>query len=123
MGLFSKFGSNQAVKLINHYTGEVVSPDFVCTCDADISPDWRGVIVLERNNLWLVNRLGARGIQLDRLEKGPMWGQFPPGTRGYPKYGFMFFMDSGNRFSVYPITEEDGRKLQELLKNRMNGAE
>lgn len=48
MGLVAKFGANQTTKLIRHYAGEIVSPSFVCSCDADLSPDLRGVVVLER---------------------------------------------------------------------------
>jgi hypothetical protein len=116
VGLLAKFGANQATKLIRHYTGEVVDPSFVCSCDADISPDWRGVVVLERDNLWLVNRLSARGIQMSRLTRGSVWGQFPPGTRGYPKHGFQFIADTGDRFTIYPITQDDGWKLEMLLE-------
>ena len=115
MGLMNRFGTNQASKLIRHYTGEVVNPDFVCTCDATIAPDWRGVVVLERDNLWLVNRLGARGVSINNLEKGFIWGQFPIGSRGYPKHAFQFLMNNGERFTIYPITEDDGWKLESLL--------
>jgi len=120
MGVLTRFGTNQATKLIHHYTGEVVSPKFVCSCDASISMDWRGVVVLERDNLWLVNRLGARGISMSRLERGPVWGQLPQGTRGYPKYGFQFITDTGESFSIYPITQDDGWKLQVLLDENFN---
>jgi hypothetical protein len=82
--------------------------------------DWRGVVVLERDNLWLVNRLGARGISMSRLERGPVWGQLPQGTRGYPKYGFQFITDTGESFSIYPITQDDGWKLQVLLDENFN---
>ncbi len=115
MGLFQRFGTSQAAKLIRHYTGEMVIPSFVCSCDASIQPDWRGVVVLERDNLWLVNRLGARGIAINRLQKGAVWGQFPIGTRGYPKHGFQFIADTGESFSVYPITQEDGFELERRL--------
>ena len=121
MGILDRFGANQATKLIRHYTGEVVSPRIVCSCDASISIDWRGVVVLERDNLWLVNRLGARGISMSRLERGSVWGQFPQGTRGYPKHGFQFIADTGESFSIYPIRQDDGWKLQVLLDQYFNG--
>ena len=57
-----KFGEKQAIKLIKHYTGQDVTPKFIATCDSDIGPNWRGVVVLDNHTLWLVNRLGARGV-------------------------------------------------------------
>jgi len=79
-----KFGEKQSIKLIKHYTGEVISPKFIASCDASISPDWRGVVVFDDHTLWLVNRLGARGISILNLVQEPDSGQYPSGTRGYP---------------------------------------
>ena len=61
-------------------------------------------------------------MAMNRLQKGSVWGQFPVGTRGYPKHGFQFIADTSEPFSVYPITQEDGfesdRRLNEYLSRR-----
>jgi hypothetical protein len=106
MALFEKFGERQAVKLITHYTGKLVKPELVLACQADIQPGWRGVVVITNDSLWLVNRLGARGINLERLSKGFPWGQYPPETRGYPAYDFTFLIrnSDGDLFARFVIT-------------------
>jgi ribosomal protein L40E len=117
MGLFESFGEKQAVKLIQNYTGQVVIPKFIATCDASISPDWRGVVVFDNHSLWLVNRLGARGVEISNIVPDPNNGQYPSGTRGYPKYHFTFYFTNGQgSFSIYPITQDSGQKLQEYLR-------
>ena len=117
VALFESFGEKQAIKLIKHYTGESITPKFIASCDSSIAPDWRGVVVIDNHSLWLVNRLGVRGVQIANIAPSPTNGQYPPGTRGYPKYRFEFsFVNRVENFSIYPITEEDGRKMQEFLK-------
>ena len=117
MGLFENFGEKQAVKLIKHYTGEVVAPRFIAACEASITPDWRGVVVLDNHNLWLVNRLGVRSVLISTIAPDSSNGQYPFGTRGFPKYHFSFnFVNGQGSFSIYPIPEESGQKLQEFLK-------
>lgn len=118
MGLFEGFGEKQAIKLIRHYTGAEVRPTFVASCDSSISSDWRGVVVLDHQSLWLVNRLGARGVKFDNIELNDNSGQYPQGTRGYPKYRFGFsLLSSGGSFTIYPHTREGGEKFQRLLSN------
>jgi hypothetical protein len=124
MGLMESFGEKQAIKLIKHYTGETIVPKFIATCDASISPDWRGVVVLDNHSLWLVNRLGARGVSISNLAPHKDSGQYPYGTRGYPKYHFSFTMlNGGGSFSIYPITEDAGRKLKLFLERFENSDE
>lgn len=121
MGIFDSFGEKQAVKLIQHYTGKIITPKFVATCDATISPNWRGVVVFDNHSIWLVNRLGARGVEITNVAPDPNNGQYPQGTRGYPKYHFSFnFVNGQGGFSVYPLTEDSGRKLQEFLQRFEN---
>lgn len=112
MGIFESFGEKQATKLIKHYTGESIFPTFIATCDASITPDWRGVVVLDNKNLWLVNRLGARGVAYENLVMDPKSGQYPEGSRGYPKYrfGFVFLYGEGD-FVISPLTREGGQTL------------
>ena len=118
MGIFESFGEKQAIKLVKHYTGETIFPKFIATCDASISPDWRGVVVLDNKSLWLVNRLGARGVTFDKLIYNTNSGQYPIGSRGYPKYrfGFTFITGTGD-FTIYPITQDAGHSLSMHLAN------
>lgn len=117
MGLMKNFGEKQAIKLIKHYTGQDVVPGFIATCNASISPDWRGVVVLDNHSLWLVNRLGARGIDISNIAPRPTNGQYPKGTRGYPNYFFTFdFINAQGSFTVSPITEDAGREMEQFLK-------
>ncbi len=112
-----KFGENQAIKLIRHYTGQQITPLFIATCDSDITPDWRGVVVFDENSLWLVNRLGARGVPMSNISPQSNNGQYPAGTRGYPKYHFGFdFINGQGSFNVYPITTESGEEMELFLK-------
>jgi hypothetical protein len=121
MGFLDNFGERQAIKLIKHYTGQIISPNFVASCDASIAPDWRGVVVFDNQSLWLVNRSGARGVQISNIAPNQDSGQYPQGTKGYPKYHFSFTMiNGGGSFSVYPHTEESGLKMQQYLKRFEN---
>lgn len=116
MSFIRNFGEKQAVKLIRHYTGKTVVPEFICTCNSDIALDWRGVVVLDNHYLWLVNRLGARGVAIANIVPDKSNGQYPIGTRGYPHYHFQFyFIDGSGSFNIYPITEEDGESLMKFL--------
>ena len=118
MGLMESFGERQAIKLIKHYTGENISPIFVASCDASITSDWRGVVVLEHKSLWLVNRLGARGVAFENIAMDPISGQYPEGSRGYPKYRFGFvFVGGGGDFVISPHTREAGLSLSRHLAN------
>lgn len=120
MGLFEKFGEKQVKSLILHYTGEIVSPLLVATCDASISMDWRGVVAFENNRLWLVNRFGARGVDFSNIYLLEESGQYPQGTRGFPKYHFTFgFLNSIGSLSIYPLTQDSGLKI-ELFLNTIN---
>jgi hypothetical protein len=117
MGLMERFGERQAVKLIKHYTGQHIAPMFIATCDSDIAPDWRGVIVFDEESLWLVNRLGARGVTISSIAPHSNNGQYPEGTRGFPKYHFGFdFINGAGSFNVYPITTESGENMELFLK-------
>ena len=117
MGIFEAFGEKQAVKLIKHYTGELINPKFIATCESNIAPDWRGVVVFDDHSLWLVNRLGARGVRISNIAPNPGNGQYPIGTNGYPKYHFTFHFISGEgQFSIYPLTEESGFEMQNFLQ-------
>lgn len=117
MGLMKNFGEKQAIKLIKHYTGQDIIPEFIATCQASIAPDWRGVVVLDNHSLWLVNRLGARGIAITNVVPQSTNGQYPSGSRGYPSYHFGFdFVNGQGSFSVYPNTEDAGRDMELFLK-------
>lgn len=117
MGLLDKFGEKQAIKLIKHYTGQDITPKFIATCDSDIGPNWRGIVVLDNHTLWLVNRLGARGVTISSIALHSNNGQYPSGTRGYPKYHFGFdFINGAGSFIIYPIKEDSGRDLESFLK-------
>ena len=117
MGLMEKFGERQAIKLIKHYTGQHITPIFIATCDSDITPDWRGVVVFDDQSLWLVNRLGARGVAISNVSPKSMNGQYPAGTRGFPKYHFGFdFINGEGSFNIYPITTESGEDMELFLK-------
>lgn len=121
MGFLRNFGEKQATKLIQHYTGQIVTPKFICTCDSNIAPDWRGVVVLDNHTIWLVNRLGARGVAIANIIPDESNGQYPQGTRGYPGYHFQFFFINGaGSFTIYPIKEEDGKNMLEFLKRFEN---
>jgi hypothetical protein len=118
MGIFESFGEKQAIKLIKHYTGENISPNFIASCDASITSDWRGVVVLDHKSLWLVNRLGARGVAFENIAMDPVSGQYPEGSRGYPKYRFGFvFVGGGGDFVISPHTREAGLSLSRHLAN------
>ena len=118
MGLMESFGERQAIKLIKHYTGQVISPIFVTSCDASITSDWRGVVVLDSKSLWLVNRLGARGVGFENIAMDPNSGQYPEGSRGYPKYRFGFvLLNGGGDFVISPHTREGGFSLNRHLAN------
>jgi hypothetical protein len=118
MGLLESFGERQAIKLIKHYTGETIRPNFVTSCDASITSDWRGVVVLDHKSLWLVNRLGARGVAFENIAMDPISGQYPEGSRGYPKYRFGFiFVGGGGDFVISPHTREGGYSLGRHLAN------
>jgi hypothetical protein len=118
MGFLESFGEKQAIKLIRHYTGQNVSPNFVVSCDASITPDWRGVAVLDNKSLWLVNRLGARGVAFENIAMDPHSGQYPEGSRAYPKYRFGFiFLSGGEDFVISPHTREGGHALSRHLAN------
>ena len=117
MGLIKNFGIRQAVKLIKHYTGQDVTPKFIATCDASIAPNWRGVVAIDDHTLWLVNRLGARGVAISNIAPQASNGQYPVGSRGYPSYHFGFdFIEGQGSFSIYPITEESGSEMELFLK-------
>jgi hypothetical protein len=117
MGMMEKFGERQAIKLIKHYTGQDISPKFIATCDADIAPNWRGVVVFDNHSIWLVNRLGARGVAIANIVPKSTNGQYPPDTRGFPHYHFGFdFINGQSSFNIYPITEESGKDLASFLK-------
>jgi len=117
MGLMKNFGEKQAIKLIKHYTGQDIVPNFIATCEADISPNWRGVVVLDDHSLWLVNRLGARGIEISNIAPFESNGQFSAGTRGFPGYHFGFsFVNGPGSFVIYPNTEDAGRDMELFLK-------
>ena len=117
MAFFDKFADKQVIKLVKHYTGNDISPSFVAPCESDISPGWRGVVALDSQSIWLVNRLGARGVQIANIAPSESSGQYPPGTKGYPKYHFTFFFTNGaGSFTVLPISEENGFKMQSYLE-------
>lgn len=116
MGIFEKFGEKQTKSLIKHYTGKNISPLLVVTCDSSISLDWRGVAAFDHTSLWLVNRFGARGVEFSNIFLYESSGQYPQGTRGYPKYHFTFgFLNSSNNFSIYPLTQDAGIKTALFL--------
>jgi hypothetical protein len=117
MGFLDNFAEKQATKLIYQYTGQVVAPIFIASCDASIAPNWRGVVVFDNHSLWLVNRFGARGVEISKIAPHEDNGQYPVGSRGYPKYHFGFsFINGQGSFVIYPITEESGRNLEAFLK-------
>jgi hypothetical protein len=118
MGLMESFGERQAIKLIKHYTGENIRPIIVASCDASITSDWRGVVVLDSKSLWLVNRLGARGVGFENIALDPHSGQYPKGSRAYPKYRFGFILlNGGGDFVISPHTREGGHALSRHLAN------
>lgn len=118
MGLFEKFGEKQTKSLIKHYTGKNISPLLVVTCDSSISPDWRGVVAFDDTSLWLVNRFGARGVEFSNISLLESSGQYPKGTRGFPKYRFTFeFLNADGYFLIYPLTQDSGLKMELFLKN------
>jgi hypothetical protein len=116
MSLIEKFGTWQAVKLIKKFTGLTVKPVFIATCDSSITLNWRGVVLLDGENLWLVNGSGVIGIKYMNLIPWDTNGQFPKSTRGYPGYMFNFNLkNSSNHFSVRLIKTDSGRQLEEIL--------
>ena len=116
MGLIESFGERQAIKLIKHYTGQDIHPIFIASCDASITSDWRGVVVIDEKSLWLVNRLGARGVAFENIAMDPNSGQYPEGSRGYPKYRFGFvFLNGAGDFVISPHTREGGESLSRHL--------
>ena len=118
MGLIKNFETKKAVKLIKHYTGQVVTPKFIATCDASIAPNWRGVVVIDDHTLWLVNRLGARGVAISNIDFQSTNRQYRIGSKGYPSYHFSFdFIEGQGSFSIFPITEESGREMELFLRN------
>jgi hypothetical protein len=124
MGILESFGEKQAIKLIKHYTGQKISPDIVVTCDASITSDWRGVVVLDGKSLWLVNRLGARGVGLENIVMDPSSGQYPVESMAYPKYRFGFILlNGGGDFVISPHTQEGGQSLSRYLANVRFGSQ
>lgn len=119
MGFFDKKASQLATKLIAEYTGQIVYPEICVPAHASITSDWNGYCVLTGDALFLVNKYGARGVTFSNLEKSVPWGQYPVGTRGYPKYSFAFrFVGMPEGFTIYPKTTSGGMDIQNFLANK-----
>ena len=119
MNLIERFGIWQATKLVRKYTGQIIKPEFYATCYSDITPYWRGVVLLDNDRLWLVNSAGAKGVRYKNLSPWPTNGQFPKGTKGYPGYEFRFnFKDTPDSIRVSPILAKAGLKLENQLSKK-----
>ena len=121
MGFFDNAVDKRISKFIYEFTGQLISPIFHTPCHSSISIDWDGWCALDENSIWLVNKWGARGVEFSKIAPLSDWGQYPYGTRGFPKYrfGFQFISGVGN-FTIYPKTSIGGAELNQRLNAKFN---
>lgn len=116
MGFFDSAVDKRISKFIYEYTGEVVIPDFHTPCESSISIDWDGWCAIDDKSIWLVNKWGARGVVFEKITPTSDWGQYPYGTKGFPKYRFNFlFRHVMESFTIYPKTAIGGAELSQRL--------
>ena len=116
MGLFDNAVDKRITKFILEYTGQYVTPVFHTPCQSSISLDWDGWCAMDQESIWLVNKWGARGVAFKNLAPSLSWGQYPHGTRGFPKYRFEFnFLNGVDSFSIYPKTSIGGSEMNQRL--------
>jgi hypothetical protein len=121
LGLFDNAVDARITKLISKYTGQYIQPSFHAPCHSSISTDWDGWVAIDSDSIWLVNNLDARGAQIANLTlDDALSGQYPVGTRGYPKYAFHFNFISGGSFSVYPKTVAGGEEMTFILARKFS---
>ena len=119
MGFFDSKAENLAVKLIYEFTGKVVVPEVCVPCESSLDRNWRGYCVLTEDAIFLVNKYGARGVFFENIGGTDLWGQYPPGTKGYPTYrfGFRFYANPGG-FQVFSKTQSGGEELFNFLNEK-----
>jgi hypothetical protein len=116
LGLFDKAVDKRIIKFVQEYTGQIISPEFHAPCQSSVSLDWDGWCALDRNSIWLVNKWGARGVEFKNVSPSSNWGQYPYGSRGFPKYRFEFLFQNGaGSFTIYPKTSIGGAELNQRL--------
>jgi hypothetical protein len=116
LGLFDNAVDKRIIKFVQEYTGQTINPLFHAPCRSSVSLDWDGWCALDRNSIWLVNKWGARGVEFENISPSSNWGQYPYGSRGFPKYRFEFFFQNGaGSFTVYPKTSIGGAELNQRL--------
>lgn len=119
MGFFDSKAEQLAVKFIYEFTGQMVSPSVCVPCEASISPNWKGYCVLTEEALFLVNKYGARGVQLENIGGTDSWGQYPQGSKGYPTYRFGFrFIDNPAGFTIFSKTQSGGEQMFSFLNKK-----
>lgn len=125
MGLFDSAVDKRISKLILEYAGKKVIPEFHTPCHSSISLDWDGWCAIDQKSIWLVNKWGARGVLFEKLTPTANWGQYPHGTRGFPKYRFEFlFASNVGGFTIYPKTAIGGAEMNQRFETifRINDA-
>lgn len=121
MGLFDNAVDKRITKFIHEYTGQSITPLFHTPCHSSISMDWDGWCAIDQNSIWLVNKWGARGVEFANISPISNWGQYPYGSRGFPKYRFEFsFMNGAGTFTVYPKTAIGGAEMNQRLNSIFN---
>ncbi len=119
MGFFESKAEQLAVKFIYEFTGQMVSPSVCVPCEASISPNWKGYCVLTEDALFLVNKYGARGVQLENIGGTDSWGQYPRGSKGFPTYRFGFrFIDNPAGFTIFSKTQSGGEQMFAFLNKK-----
>ena len=117
VGFFDSKAEQLAVKFIYEFTGESVTPEVCVPCEASIDQNWKGYCVLTEDAIFLVNKYGARGVRFEGIGGTESWGQYPPGSKGYPRYRFGFrFLNNPAGFTIFSKTQSGG----ELLFNYLN---
>ena len=117
VGFFDSKAEQLAVKFIYEFTGESVTPEVCVPCEASIDQNWKGYCVLTEDAIFLVNKYGARGVRFEGIGGTDSWGQYPPGSKGYPTYRFGFrFLNNPAGFTIFSRTRSGG----ELLFNYLN---
>lgn len=121
MGFFDNAVDKRIIKFVHEFTGEVITPIFHVPCHSSISVDWDGWCAIDEDSIWLVNKWGARGVKFANITPLSNWGQYPYGTRGFPKYRFEFsFLNGAGSFTIYPKTTTGGAEMNQRLKTLFN---
>lgn len=116
MGFFDNAVDKRMTKLIFKFTGVAITPKFHLPCTSSISIDWDGWCAIDDKSIWLVNKYGARGVEFGNIAPTNNWGQWPYGSRGFPKYRFEFhFLSADSSVTIYPKTAIGGAELNQRL--------